>query len=345
MRTFQAVALGTTLALFGFIGSLSAQTASTDQEGNPPVFYQQESNPSVFYQTLPSEHGLYIYPPVSVKTAPNSHKVRRLTTSKLAPKAHRDGHLTTATAAPPKPHKARRLAISKLAPKTPKNQPLTTATAAPPKSHKVRRLAISKLVPEAHRDSHLTTATATPKKMGLKTRRVPHRAIATATPNSQDKHVTTPEVTSKAQKAMPNEALLKEQTPTPEETTHKDKAHRLAIQVNQNDPAVMNLALNNAENVIEYYNGRGEDVQVEIVTFGPGLHMLRADTSPVKDRIERLKNHSLQEVTFLACGNTQARMEKSEGKPIPILPQATMVPSGVVRLMELQEQGWSYVRP
>ena len=123
------------------------------------------------------------------------------------------------------------------------------------------------------------------------------------------------------------------------------KPHRLAIQVNQNDPAVMNLALNNAENVIEYYNGRGEDVQVEIVTFGPGLHMLRADTSPVKDRIERLKNHSLQEVTFLACGNTQARMEKSEGKPISILPQATMVPSGVVRLMELQEQGWSYVRP
>ena len=123
------------------------------------------------------------------------------------------------------------------------------------------------------------------------------------------------------------------------------KQHRVVIQVSENDPRIMNLALNNAENVIEYYNGRGEDVQVEIVTFGPGLHMLRADTSPVKDRIERLKNHSLQEVTFLACGNTQARMEKSEGKPIPILPQATMVPSGVVRLMELQEQGWSYVRP
>ena len=38
-------------------------------------------------------------------------------------------------------------------------------------------------------------------------------------------------------------------------------------------------------------------------------------------------------------------MEKSEGKPIPILPQATTVPSGVVRLMQLQEQGWSYIRP
>jgi intracellular sulfur oxidation DsrE/DsrF family protein len=123
------------------------------------------------------------------------------------------------------------------------------------------------------------------------------------------------------------------------------QAQRLVIQVDQNDPAVMNLALNNAENVIEYYNSRGEDVQVEIVTFGPGLHMLRADTSPVKDRIEQLKNHSLPGVAFAACGNTQAKMEKSEGKPITIVPQATMVPSGVVRLAELQRQGWSYIRP
>jgi intracellular sulfur oxidation DsrE/DsrF family protein len=38
-------------------------------------------------------------------------------------------------------------------------------------------------------------------------------------------------------------------------------------------------------------------------------------------------------------------MEKKEGHPIAILSEATIVPSGVVRLMELQEQGWSYVRP
>ncbi len=38
-------------------------------------------------------------------------------------------------------------------------------------------------------------------------------------------------------------------------------------------------------------------------------------------------------------------MEKAEGHPIPLLPQATIVPSGVVQIMERQEQGWSYVRP
>ena len=33
------------------------------------------------------------------------------------------------------------------------------------------------------------------------------------------------------------------------------KPHHLLIQVDQNDPEVMNLALNNASNVIEYYRG------------------------------------------------------------------------------------------
>jgi uncharacterized protein len=120
------------------------------------------------------------------------------------------------------------------------------------------------------------------------------------------------------------------------------KVHRLAVHVDANDPAIMNLALNNAENAVEYYQAKGEEVQVEIVAYGPGLHMLRADTSPVKDRISRMKQ---QNVAFSACGYTKAAMEKREGKPVEIVPQATVVPSGVVRLMDLEEQGWSYVRP
>jgi intracellular sulfur oxidation DsrE/DsrF family protein len=124
------------------------------------------------------------------------------------------------------------------------------------------------------------------------------------------------------------------------------KPHRVAIQVDQNDPQVMNLALNNATNVIEYYRGKNEDVEVDVVTYGPGLHMLRDDTSPVKDRIKRLKDLSFPgKIQFSACNNTKQGMEKTEGKAISIISDATIVPSGVVRLMELQEQGWSYVRP
>jgi len=124
------------------------------------------------------------------------------------------------------------------------------------------------------------------------------------------------------------------------------KTHRVAIQVNQNDPQVMNLALNNVTNVIEYYRTRKEDVDIDIVAYGPGLHMLRADTSPVQDRLKRLKELAFPgKVQFSACNNTKQSMEKAEGREISIVPDATIVPSGVVQLMELQEQGWSYVRP
>ncbi len=127
------------------------------------------------------------------------------------------------------------------------------------------------------------------------------------------------------------------------------KPHRVAIQVNQNDPQVMNLALNNATNatnVLEYYRGKNEEVEINIVTYGPGLHMLRADTSPVRDRIKSLKDSAFpSKIQFSACSNTKEGMEKKEGHPIDVLSEAVLVPSGVVRLMELQEEGWSYVRP
>ena len=124
------------------------------------------------------------------------------------------------------------------------------------------------------------------------------------------------------------------------------KSHRVSIQVDQSDPQVMNLALNNATHVIEYYRAKNEDVDVDIVTYGPGLHMLRDDTSPVKDRIKRLKELTFPgKIQFSACNNTKQGMEKTEGKAVSIVSDATLVPSGVVHLMELQEQGWSYVRP
>ena len=52
-----------------------------------------------------------------------------------------------------------------------------------------------------------------------------------------------------------------------------------------------------------------------------------------------------QHVAFAACGNTRENMRKAEAKDIPIISEAKVVKAGVVRLMELQERGWSYLRP
>lgn len=121
------------------------------------------------------------------------------------------------------------------------------------------------------------------------------------------------------------------------------------MHVDERDEEKMNLALNNAAAVLRQYQDHGEDAQIEIVAYGPGLHMLREDTSPPKIR-ERLASFakSMPDVHFSACNNTRVGMAKAEGKTpdqIPIVANARIVPAGVVRLMELQEQGWSYVKP
>lgn len=120
--------------------------------------------------------------------------------------------------------------------------------------------------------------------------------------------------------------------------------NQVAIHVDENDPGRMNLALNNAANVTKYYESIGEEVDIRIVTYGPGLHMLREDTSPVRDRIAAM-SLELPNLSFAACGNTHAAMSRNEGMEIGILDEAEMVTSGVVELIELQQQGWSYIRP
>jgi intracellular sulfur oxidation DsrE/DsrF family protein len=123
-----------------------------------------------------------------------------------------------------------------------------------------------------------------------------------------------------------------------------NQTHRVIIQVTQNDPAVMNLALNNAENLVNFYKGKGEQIQIEMVAFGAGLNMVRDDTSPVKERLTAIA-HGMKNVTFSGCDNTLAKQSKQENKEITLVPEAHLVPAGIARVVELEEQGWTYVRP
>lgn len=125
-------------------------------------------------------------------------------------------------------------------------------------------------------------------------------------------------------------------------TKQAHKTHRVVIQIDQNDPAIMNLALNNAENMQKYYAAKGEKVEIEIVAFGNGLAMMRSDTSPVKERLAALSH---QGIVFDGCGTTKAKQSVVEEKNITLLPEAHEVPTGVVRITELEEQGWTYLRP
>lgn len=122
------------------------------------------------------------------------------------------------------------------------------------------------------------------------------------------------------------------------------KSHYVAIHVDQNDPQVMNMALNNAQNVNNYYESVGDSVTIELVAYGPGLNMFIPGKSPVEQRISSM-SLELDNLSFAACGNTLKGMQKKAGHDIALMSEAVVTPSGVVRLIELQEQGYAYVRP
>ena len=111
--------------------------------------------------------------------------------------------------------------------------------------------------------------------------------------------------------------------------------NRALFQVTDNDPARWNLILNNMSALREDVGSEG--AEIELVAYGPGLNMLKAD-SPVKQRIaEALKSG----VKINACQNTMQGMKLT---PADILPDVGYVPSGVVEVMRKQQQGWAYIR-
>ena len=125
----------------------------------------------------------------------------------------------------------------------------------------------------------------------------------------------------------------------------KGTNHHLVIQVNANDPALMNLALNNAVQSKAAYTKAGMSLEVEVVAYGPGLKMLTAD-SPVAARIQNIAADNAG-ISFAACGNTMKKMAKKSGKPVELLAfgNVKMVPAGVVHIMQRQDQGWHYIKP
>jgi len=111
---------------------------------------------------------------------------------------------------------------------------------------------------------------------------------------------------------------------------------RVVIQVSDNDPAKWTLALNNARN-IQAELGK-DNVLVEIVAYGPGLEMMKAE-SKVADRLAAALDSN---VGLLACENT---MQNTKVDKADIAGGVKFVPAGVTHIMKRQREGWAYIRP
>jgi len=122
------------------------------------------------------------------------------------------------------------------------------------------------------------------------------------------------------------------------------RAHHIALQVNSDHPAPMKHAVSNSINLVRRYREHNEAVTVEIVAYGPGISMFRADASPVRELLKYMHSN-FPEIAFAVCGSTKANIEEREGHPLPLIEETRVVRFGIVRLVELQEAGWSYIRP
>ena len=125
---------------------------------------------------------------------------------------------------------------------------------------------------------------------------------------------------------------------------HAADKHRLALQISDNSPEKMNAVLNVAANVSRYYTDKAEEIDIVIVAFNAGINMLRADNSPVLERLKSFKQ-GMPNVSFKACQNTLDTIKRRDGKEPPIVDNADRVTAGVVTLIELDRQGWTIVRP
>lgn len=119
----------------------------------------------------------------------------------------------------------------------------------------------------------------------------------------------------------------------------EETKHKLVIQVSTGDEETQKIALNNAVNLQKIYGI--DNVAIEIVAYGPGLGMLT--TKGVE--ADRIKSLALQNITFSACGNTMDGIEKKTGKKPELVEGVGTVKAGVARIVALQEEGYSYIRP
>lgn len=115
--------------------------------------------------------------------------------------------------------------------------------------------------------------------------------------------------------------------------------HKLVMHVNSNDPVTQRIAINNANNLLKVYGP--ENITIEIVAHGPGLSIL----APSGTQAARIPALAKSGVTFSACAVTMNKIKHRTGKTAKLIKGVSIVPAGVARIIELQEKGYSYVKP
>jgi len=117
------------------------------------------------------------------------------------------------------------------------------------------------------------------------------------------------------------------------------EAH-IVLQLADGDDKIQARVLSVANNLIKHYGGP-DFVDIEIVTYGPGISLLY----PGNTNSERISSLMANDVRFVGCLNTLDTIERATGKRPQLIPEAVLVQTGVARLVERAQHGFVVIRP
>lgn len=151
-------------------------------------------------------------------------------------------------------------------------------------------------------------------------------------------------VTVPAVKPADSEEAALSSYQVPAKATHVDRTtNRVLVHVTNNDPKRLLQALQDIEGLMHYYQDNRQLARVEVVANGPGLDLLRSDTSPFSEQIARLQKQ-YGNLKFAACQNTIDRVHEEQGIKVPLLPGVIVIDSGMAEIMRRQTEGWTYLQ-
>lgn len=116
---------------------------------------------------------------------------------------------------------------------------------------------------------------------------------------------------------------------------------RVMLHVSSNQPRRLDILLNETEKLLKNSLARQQVVEVEILTNGKGLALVR-NNSPHARRLQALQGQ-YQNLVISACNETLTQLRR-EGVSVDLLPQTRIVSSALNEALSRQREGWTYIR-
>ena len=119
--------------------------------------------------------------------------------------------------------------------------------------------------------------------------------------------------------------------------------HRIVVHIDSKDPKIQKVALNNTMALIRHFGKKNTQVEIVILGAGTAIPMVFQETSTYADRLKKMA--AMPNIRISACNGSMKKFKKRTKKKLTLIKGLHPVPVGVGRIVELEEEGYSYLHP